>query len=468
MPTYHDLSTSTLIQNWDPGYITANDSWPPSGSVVGYLGDLTTASPTGVDPRTLTAANLGAVDVVANTTSGNPSAGGVIEVTVGGNTMVGLNGSGTADAPSLVFYLDATGREQITLSFDAIDTDTSADNADQQLNVQYRTSPDGAWINVPGGYFSDVSAANAGQTTAISVTLPAGANNAGTLEVRIMTTNAGGNDEYIGIDNIRVSSDPLTQEPVNPGNLSIGNAAALEGDDGTTEFTFTVTRADGSDGEVSVDWALAFGTAGASDFSGPTSGTLTFADGQTSRTITVLVNGDLDVEPNETFTVALTNPQGGVIIADGSGAGTITADDLPPVANVWINEFHYDPSSSPETGEFIEIAGAAGVDLSGYRIVLYNGSNGTPYAPAGGSTAGIALSGVIGDTANGFGFASVLTPGLQNGDPDGIALVDAFGRVIQFISYDGTMTATTGPAAGMTSTDIGRFEQQATPARRCS
>ena len=98
----------------------------------------------------------------------------------------------------------------------------------------------------------------------------------------------------------------------------------------------------------------------------------------------------------------------------------ITADDLAPVANVWINGFHYDPSSSPETGEFIEIAGAAGVDLSGYRIVPYNGGNGSPYALAGGSSAGIPLSGIIGESANGFGFASVSAPGLQNGEPDGI------------------------------------------------
>jgi hypothetical protein len=81
----------------------------------------------------------------------------------------------------------------------------------------------------------------------------------------------------------------------------------------------------------------------------------------------------------------------------------------------------------------------------------------------------LALGGTLGDQANGFGFASVLAAGLQNGSPDGIALVDNFGRVIQFLSYEGPMTATSGPAAGMTSTDIGVEEaNSAASARRSS
>jgi hypothetical protein len=56
---------------------------------------------------------------------------------------------------------------------------------------------------------------------------------------------------------------------------------------------------------------------------------------------------------------------------------------------------------------------------------------------------------------NGYGTLSVAIPGLQNGSPDGIALVDASNKVIQFLSYEGAFKATNGPAIGMTSTDIG-------------
>lgn len=115
---------------------------------------------------------------------------------------------------------------------------------------------------------------------------------------------------------------------------------------------------------------------------------------------------------------------------------------------VWINEFHYD-NAGADSGEFIEVAGAAGTDLTGWSLVLYNGANGQSYGT-------INLSGVLGDqTGNGFGFKSVAAVGLQNGEPDGIALVHN-GAVVQFLSYDGgAFTATNGAAAGMTSTYIG-------------
>jgi hypothetical protein len=67
----------------------------------------------------------------------------------------------------------------------------------------------------------------------------------------------------------------------------------------------------------------------------------------------------------------------------------------------------------------------------------------------------LALSGVIPNQLNGYGTLSVAIPGLQNGSPDGIALVDASNKVIQFLSYEGAFKATNGPAIGMTSTDIG-------------
>ena len=54
-------------------------------------------------------------------------------------------------------------------------------------------------------------------------------------------------------------------------------------------------------------------------------------------------------------------------------------------------------------------------------------------------------------------------PGIQNGSPDGIALVDAGGSVVQFLSYEGSLTAVGGAADGMTSTDIGVSEASSSP-----
>ena len=115
---------------------------------------------------------------------------------------------------------------------------------------------------------------------------------------------------------------------------------------------------------------------------------------------------------------------------------------------VFINEFHYD-NISTDTGEAIEIAGPAGTDLTGYQVILYNGSNGASYNT-------LDLSGTLADSGNGFGFYTLNLPsnGLQNGSPDGIALLDGAGQLIQFLSYEGTFTATNGPIAGVTSEAI--------------
>jgi hypothetical protein len=70
--TYHALAVSDLVQDWsNAGLITADDNWSSVPSIVGYLGDVNTSSPTGVDARTVTGAALGAVDVIANATAPN-------------------------------------------------------------------------------------------------------------------------------------------------------------------------------------------------------------------------------------------------------------------------------------------------------------------------------------------------------------------------------------------------------------
>ena len=121
----------------------------------------------------------------------------------------------------------------------------------------------------------------------------------------------------------------------------------------------------------------------------------------------------------------------------------------------FINEIHYE-NIGKDTDEAIEVAGPAGTDLSGWALVLYNGRNGASYRTK-------SLSGIIPDQANKFGTISFSFPrSIQNGSPDGIALV-ANGKVVQFLSYEGTITAVGGPADGMTSTDIQVAESDSTP-----
>ncbi|PSJ19863.1 hypothetical protein CVH10_20620, partial [Halomonas sp. ND22Bw] len=86
---------------------------------------------TGTDPQTLTADSSVAndVDVIANQTNPNTlNTGGVTEFALSDPT-IALQGSGTADAPHLVLYLDATGRRDVVVAFNARDIDGSTDNA---------------------------------------------------------------------------------------------------------------------------------------------------------------------------------------------------------------------------------------------------------------------------------------------------------------------------------------------------
>ena len=153
--TKHVLSGGNFFQNWgNTGLITASDDWSGVPSIVGYRGDNIVAT-SGTNPQLATGDGTVTIDVNANQTSPNTfTTGGVAEFHLA-DPVVALQGSGTADAPHLVIYLDATGRENIVLSFRARDIDGSADNAVQQIAVQYRIGGSGAWIDLPAGYKGD-------------------------------------------------------------------------------------------------------------------------------------------------------------------------------------------------------------------------------------------------------------------------------------------------------------------------
>ncbi|SEL02434.1 Endonuclease I [Pseudoxanthomonas sp. GM95] len=123
---------------------------------------------------------------------------------------------------------------------------------------------------------------------------------------------------------------------------------------------------------------------------------------------------------------------------------------------VFINELHYD-NTGADSGEAIEVVATSGESLAGYQLVLYNGSS-----TYGTSTLGAGTPVTCGGSA---AIATVSYPrdGLQNGPADGIALVSASGQLVQFLSYEGQITASNGPAAGATSTNLPVSETSSTP-----
>lgn len=137
-----------------------------------------------------------------------------------------------------------------------------------------------------------------------------------------------------------------------------------------------------------------------------------------------------------------------------TSSSTTSTGGSPPTGDPWINEIHYD-NDSVDADEGVEIAGPAGTSLSTCSLVFYNGSNGAVYQTS-------QLSGTLSNQQSGYGVAWFGISGIQNGSPDGIALVQG-GTVLEFLSYDGTIVATDGPAMGMTSVDLGVTQSGGAP-----
>jgi len=115
--------------------------------------------------------------------------------------------------------------------------------------------------------------------------------------------------------------------------IIINDVTVTEGNSGTVNASFTVSLTAASSQTVTVDFATADGSATAPADYQANGGTLTFNPGQTTKTIAVIVNGDLVDELDETFTVNIFNPTNATITT-ATGTGTITDDDAPPTVTL--------------------------------------------------------------------------------------------------------------------------------------
>ena len=111
-------------------------------------------------------------------------------------------------------------------------------------------------------------------------------------------------------------------------SVSIAGGSGTEGDD--DEIDFTVTLDEAASGNVSVDYATADGSADAGDDYTGKSGTLSFSAGETSKTISVSIEDDIQNESDETFTVTLSNPSG-ADLGTSSATGTIRNRYVAPL-----------------------------------------------------------------------------------------------------------------------------------------
>ena len=132
----------------------------------------------------------------------------------------------------------------------------------------------------------------------------------------------------------RALSGPLAATVLGPPALSVADAAVDEGPGAALDFAVTLDRA--PSGTVTVDYATSDGTATVGEDYTETRGTLSFAAGETSKTVSVPVLDDAHDEGDETLTLTLSNPSG-AYLEDATATGTIRNTDLMPQA--WLARF---------------------------------------------------------------------------------------------------------------------------------
>lgn len=275
---------------------------------------------------------------------------------------------------------------------------------------------------------TDIGVAEAG-TAAVGTSLQRNASNVWT----------GGIAQTFGACNAGETDNP--QPPAEVASITVSPTAATILVGATQQYTATALDAQGQPvAGASIAWSIA----------------------DASPVATVNATGLVTGQQAGQATVVATS---GTVT--GSATVTVNAPTGGSATNVRVTEVHYD-NDGTDAGEAIELEGDAGGSLAGWSLVMYSGTPGS--ATIGQPYATVALSGTIGNAcasgARGVIVQNFAVNGIQNGDADGFALVDAGGQVVQFLSYEGSFTATTGPAAGMTSTDIGVSEASTTPSGR--
>jgi len=238
--------------------------------------------------------------------------------------------------------------------------------------------------------------------------------------------------------------------------LAVGDVAVTEGDGGTTPATFTVTRAGNTVGATSVTYSTANGTASAgSDYTAVAPTSLTFAAGETSKTVTVLVTGDTLVEPDETFTLKLSSAAG-VILSDDTATATVLNDDAP--SYLAVNDLSLPEGNGGTTTATFTITRSG--STTGATSVTYATANGT--AVAGSDYTAVAPTVVTFATGETSKSVTVTVTGDTLVEPNETLLLKLSSPVGDIISDDtgtGTIvdddgTTTTGPTTFLAVNDL--------------
>ena len=124
--------------------------------------------------------------------------------------VLGVRAQTAFPAPFLLLLLDTTGQRLVTVSYELVDLDGSGRHSVQPVALQYRLGDSGPFTNVEAAFVADATAGpnQRGLRTPVQAQLPPEAGGQPRLQLRIITANAAGSDEWIGIDNLSVTGSP--------------------------------------------------------------------------------------------------------------------------------------------------------------------------------------------------------------------------------------------------------------------
>lgn len=319
--------------------VTLNQANPGAATSIGYtIGGTATNS---TDYATITSPLVIPAGNLTGTITVNPTADAAIEADETVTLTLAAGAGYTVGAPA-----SATGTildddlPNLTIN-DVTVSEGNAGTTNFTFTVSL-SAPAG-----PGGVSFDIATANDSATAGVdyvastltSQTIPAASSSyTFTVQVNGDTQNEATETYFVNATNVvnAVVADSqgvgtITNDDPLP-SLSINDVTLAEDDSGTSNAVFTATLSAASGQSVSVNYATGDGTATQPEDYTNTSGTLTFAPGQTTRTITVPVIGEIVPEANETFFVNLSGAVNATI-SDNQGVGTITNDDVPVTVN---------------------------------------------------------------------------------------------------------------------------------------
>ena len=448
--------------------VTATLSGPSSADVIltvaataganAVAGDFALSSAKTLTIAAGTTTSSGVVTVTANDdTTDSPDKEVTVTATVSGT-------SGVAAPSSVTLTItDDDGEPSLSIDSPSVDEGDSGSvsleftvslgaASGRQVTVGYADA--GTGTATSGTDYTAISAGTltfAAGETAKTVTVSVTGDETDEPDETVVVTLSGPTNAVLGTAS---GTGTITDDDGEP-SLSIDSPSVTEGNSGPVSLEFTVSLSAASGQQVTVGYADA-GTGTASsgtDYTALASGTLTFAAGETGKTLTVSVTGDGTSEPDETVVVTLSGPANAVL-GTASGTGTITDDDGAPSLSI-DSPSVTEGDSGPVSLEFtVSLSAASGQQVTvGYADAgTGTATAGTDYTALGSGT----LTFAAGETAKTL---TVSVTGDETSEPDETVVVSLSGSVNAAISTaTGTGTITDDdmtPAMGGLSADAG-------------